>query len=76
MNHTTCTILQYAAILRGHSYSASELQEEIIATLEAIGVEDGAHAPLVAAGVTDKATLQVVEVQAILCRYLILPRAL
>ena len=39
MSHTTCTILQYAAFLRGHGYFDTELQDEIIATLEARHVE-------------------------------------
>lgn len=39
MSHTTCTILQYAAYLRGHGYFDTELQDEIIATLEARHLE-------------------------------------
>lgn len=35
MSHTTRNILQYAAFLRGHGYFDTELQEEIIAILEA-----------------------------------------
>lgn len=39
MSNTTCTILQYAAFLRGHGYFDTELQDEIIATLEASHVK-------------------------------------
>lgn len=39
MSHNICTILQYAAFLRGHGYCDTELQEEIIATLEASDAE-------------------------------------